>query len=332
MSVRRSSIVLGTTGVVLIALAIVLRFVLVPILTKLPTNTDLGIQYSGTGTLLNAQALQSGDTAHVLAANVPITVDRRVKVTGANGSTAIVSDNLTINAGGQKLPSDHTYALDRTTQAGARPIDAAAVEPSLGALSSTFPIGPKPDDSYRFYDSTTRTIVPLRYAGSGSLDGRSVNTYKVDATGPVRDAGLLKLLPQALPKNLLAGLAPLLPADVRAKVTPAMLAALPDPVPLGYTGVTHIDAWVDRQTGVPVNEHINEQVLVDVSLGAQSLSLTPVLALDFQISPDSQKYLADQATSHGHLLTIIKVIVPIVLVVLGILLVAVAIVRQVRRR
>ncbi len=228
----------------------------------------------------------------------------------------------------QALPSNHTYALDRTSLKGTTASKGTTVEPSKGALSSAFPIGPKAGNAYHFYDSTTRNIVPLRYAGHDKIRGRSLNVYTVAATGPVKDPGLLKMLPPALPKKLFAGLASLLPADVRAKATPATLAALPDPVPFTYTGITHITADVDRQTGVPINEHINEQVVANITAGGQTLSLIPVLALDFQITPASQKYLADKASSSGTLLTVMELVVPIVLVVLGVVLVVIAVLRR----
>jgi hypothetical protein len=328
VAVRRSSIVLGVIGVVLIVLALLIWFVVVPIATQLPGNTDLKVAYSGTGTLLNASALQSGNTKDVIATNVPVTVARELKVTSVHGSTAIVADDLTIHAGAQALPSDHTYALDRTTLEGVTPPAGIAVEPSVGALSSAFPIGPKADDSYRYYDSTTRNVVPLRYTGSATVAGRSVNVYKMSPVGPVKDPGLLKLLPPALPKKLLAGLAPLLPAAVRAEVTPATLAALPDPVPLTYTGTTVIVAYVDKQTGVPVNETISEQVVANVTAGARTLSLLPVLALDFHVTPASMADLAHKARTSGELLTVIEVIVPVVLVVLGAILLVIAVLRR----
>jgi len=78
--VRRSSIVLAVIGIVLIVLGVLIRLIVVPIATKLPGSTNLGVTYSGTATMLNARALQSGDTKHVIAANVPMTVDRRLKV------------------------------------------------------------------------------------------------------------------------------------------------------------------------------------------------------------------------------------------------------------
>jgi hypothetical protein len=328
LSVRRSSIVLAVTGVVLIVLGVLVRFVVVPVATKLPGSTNLGVAYSGTATLLNSSALQSGDTKNVIAANVPTTVDRRVKVTGVHGDTAIVSDDLTIHAGSQTLPSDHTYALDRTTLEGVTPPPGIAVEPSRGALSSTFPIGPQANDSYRYYDSTTRGIVPISYTGHATRDGRSVNVYTIASTGAVKDPGLLKLLPPALPKKLIASLAPLLPAAVQAKITPATLAALPSPVPLSYTGTTHIVAYVDSQTGVPIDQTVSEQVVVNVAAGAQALSLIPVLALDFHVTPASMNYLASKAKTAGELLTLMKVIVPIALVVIGVVLLVIAILRR----
>jgi hypothetical protein len=136
------------------------------------------------------------------------------------------------------------------------------------------------------------------------------------------------MLPPSLPKKLLGSLAPLLPAAARAEITPATLAALPDPVPLSYAGTTHIAAYVDEQTGVPIDETISEQVVVNVATGARTLSLIPVLALDFHVTPASMQYLAHKAQTSGELLTVIEVIVPIVLGVIGAILVVVAIVRR----
>src|SRR2546430_3931382 len=162
------------------------------------------------------------------------------------------------------------------------------------------------NDSYRFYDSTTRGIVPISYTGHATRDGRSVNVYTIASTGAVKDPGLLKLLPPSLPKKLIASLAPLLPAAVQAKITPATLAALPNPVLLSYTGTTHIVAYVDSQTGVPIDQTVSEQVVVNVAAGAQTLSLIPVLTLDFHVTPASMNYLASKAKTAGELLTLIR--------------------------
>jgi hypothetical protein len=152
--------------------------------------------------------------------------------------------------------------------------------------------------------------------------------YRIASAGAVRDPGLLKLLPPSLPKNLIAGLAPVLPAAVRAKITPATLAALPNPVPLSYTGTTNIVAYVDSQTGIAIDETVSEQIVVNVTAGSQTLSLIPVIALDFHVTPASVKYLANKAKSTGELLTLMKLIVPGALVVIGVVLLVIAILRR----
>ena len=227
MSIRRSSSVFFALGVILVALSLVVVAVVVPFATRLPGNTDLMVHYSGTASLLNPAALQSGDIGHALASNVPTTVDRRVQVVSTDGTTAIVKDGLNIRAGNLEIPTSQTYALNRTSLKGVKSTDGTAVAPSMGALSSAFPIGPKSNNSYRFYDSTTRAIVPITYTGAAQRDGRSVNVYTISASGPVGDPTLLKLLPSALPKSLLPAVAGLLPPAVRAQFTPSDVAQLP---------------------------------------------------------------------------------------------------------
>ncbi len=53
-----------------------------------------------------------------------------------------------------------------------------------------------------------------------------------------------------------------------------------------------------------------------------------MLALDFHVSPASMKYLAHKAKTGGELLTLMKVIVPIVLIVMGVILLVIAILRR----
>src|SRR5471032_939937 len=118
MGIRRSSLIVGAVGVVLIVGAIVVRFVVVPAVSVLPSNTNLSIQYAGTGTVLNATALADGDSAHILASGIPITIDRNIKVTSGHGNTAVVADDLTLKAGTTTLPNDHVYAVDRKTLNG----------------------------------------------------------------------------------------------------------------------------------------------------------------------------------------------------------------------
>ncbi|UIX29395.1 porin PorA family protein [Streptomyces sp. GQFP] len=328
MSIRRSSIVLASVGLVLAALAVLVRYVVVPIATKLPGDTDETVRYSGRATMLNSEALQSGDTAHAIDSNVPITVDRRLRVTSTHGDTAVMKDVLTVHAGSQDLLSTHTYAIDRKDMRGSTPPSGTSVEPSKGALSSAFPADGKRDDSCTFYDSTTRAVVPVQYTDSATREGRAVNVYKITAAGPVKDPSMLKTLPAALPKKLVGGLGASLPEATRAKFTPAAVAALPDPVPLAYTGKTTILAYVDQQTGIAIDQTIDQQVIANTVLEGSRTSLLPVSAFNFKITPASVNDLGDQAASAGLLLTLMTDIAPLVLLVIAAALILIAYLRR----
>src|SRR3984893_9279408 len=77
LSVRHHPIVLAGIGVVLIVLGVLVRFVVVPVATKLPGSTSLGVTYSGTATLLNSSALQSRDSKKVIADEASATGHQR---------------------------------------------------------------------------------------------------------------------------------------------------------------------------------------------------------------------------------------------------------------
>src|SRR5215813_8581032 len=111
---RRSGWILVVLGVLLVVLAGILRFVFAPNATKLPSDTDTATTYSGTGTVLNATALQSGDVANALLRNIPVTLDRHVFVSSTDGNTAVVHDDLTLKTQPTTVEDDHTYAVDRT--------------------------------------------------------------------------------------------------------------------------------------------------------------------------------------------------------------------------
>ena len=54
MPLRRSSIVLGVIGAVLIISALLVELVAVPVLTRLPGSLDVTLHYTGTSSRLNA--------------------------------------------------------------------------------------------------------------------------------------------------------------------------------------------------------------------------------------------------------------------------------------
>ncbi|MET8427726.1 porin PorA family protein [Nocardia sp. NPDC004860] len=327
MSIRRSAKIMLPLGVLLVVAAAVMRFYVVPSVSKLPSDLDVTNHYEGTGTLLDAAALQAGDAAHAVNSNVPVTLDRHTYVSGTHGDTAIVHDDFTVNApGGISLPTNHTYAIDRKTMDAAAAPTGIEVEAHRG-LTIGLPISPNPDTGYQLYDFATGTTVPMKYTGNSTVAGREVLDYLVESAGNLQDKAILAALPPTLPKAQLAGMAPLLPADLQAKLG-AAAEALPDPVPLKYTVTSKFGLAADKALGTPVNGTLAMTIIANVDIAGKPVAIMPVMALDTKLTHDSIAQAADTAASTSRLLTIAAIAVPVVMAILGLALLVIGVMRR----
>jgi Porin PorA len=327
MTVRRSSVVLGVIGALLLGSALLVRLVALPVVSRLPGNLNVTFNYAGTANLLNAQALQSGDTAHVFLTGVPATIQRQVSAVSTTAHTAVVSDTTNLTVGGKASAQRHTYALDRTTLR-TRPAPAGtAVEPSNGCLTVAFPLHPKADSAYTVYDSSTQRCFPASYVGAAHRGGRGAYEYTATITGTVKDPQVLQTLPPGLPKQAAAALAPQLPETLRAQLA-AALPQLPDPIPLTYAAQTTLNVWADRETGLPLDETLHQQVVAGVTIAGQRVTLMPVLDVSAAATPDTVTSTAHLARTASTKLRLIGIVTPAVLGVLGLLLLSVAVLRR----
>ena len=326
MPIRRSSKILFVVGVLLIAAAAGIRFLLVPSATKLPTDLDSTAQYTGTADLLNAQALESGDIANAIARDVPVTIDRHIYVSNSTGDTAITHDDTTLNTPSGAIPNNHTYALDRTTLDSAPAPSGEAVEDHSG-LTISLPLHPAASSDYQFYDTATRTTVPVTYVDSSAVSGRDVHNYTVDARGPLADTTVAASLPPALPKSLLTSILPLLPANTAAEIGGA-LDTLADPVPLNYTAETAITLAADTVTGAPIDATLNQKVIANLDLGGRTVTVMPVLAIDTELTDASVADAAAASAKASSQLTMIGTYAPLTLLVLAAVCIVVAWIRR----
>lgn len=319
---RRSRWILVGFGVLLIALAALLRFVVGPTATRLPGNTDTTTTYSGTGSVLNAAALQTGNVAGALAQGIPVTLNRHVYVSATNGGTAIVHDNGTLKAGSSSSPDNHTYAVDRKRLTEAATINGVQVEQHQG-LTVAMPVDPEPASNvYTYWDTVTRKAVPVTFIGVEDRGGRKTYHYRAVAAGAVADPVLQQQLPAALPKSLAPKLLALLPAQTQKLLAP-LVGALPAQVPLTYTASSTYDVWADAKLGAPLDTKINRSVVANVALGGNTLPLVPVLAFDVAQDQASVTDAASTADNAALKLAWIELWGPLVLLLLGLALIAV---------
>lgn len=324
---RKSSAVLMILGVLLIALAAVTRFVVTPALTKLPGDTDTTAHYDGTATMLNSAALAAHDTAHAIAKDVPITMDRHIYVTDTDGDTATVHDEVTMHVpGAEAEPDGHVYTIDRVSM-NASEVSAEGVDPAaIDGLDFTLPLNPGQQD-YSIYDTATQTTVPLTYAGESTVSDRDTYHYDLTASGPLRNEHTLQTLPPALPKALIAQIMPMLPEGTQQALT-ASMDTLPDAVALTYTVTTTGGMDADQTLGAPLNAQLAQTVVANVDTAAGTVPLLPVIDVKAHLSDetvaDNVATVADKAKS----LNLISTEIPAALALLGGLLVVVGFVRR----
>jgi hypothetical protein len=328
---RKSTITVAAIGVLAIAAAATLRFGVVPGLDEVPANLDLTGHYAGTASLLNSAALASGDTAHVFLTNVPVTATQHVRVTATDGSTAVMSSDITVSGadGSKLLAANHIYAVDRVTLEPAAAPAGSNAENHTG-LAVGFPLTPK-ETTYQFWDSTSDTAAPATYTKTTTTNGRQTYVYAVHSAGPVKDPTTLAGLPAQLPKTALAALAPGLPAAQATQLT-AALPVLPDSIPLTYASVTDVTATVDVATGWLLALTQQQTITASMNLPTGATPLAPVLSMTLTSTPASIADSVKDATDAANLLTLAGATIPAALAVFGLILVVLAIWLARRRR
>ena len=118
-------VILVVVGVLLVAAAGILKWVIVPSQTKLPSNLNVNLAIDGTYSGINNAALKKGDLAHLRLQNAPITFYWSVQAQKSQGDSLLVSDARQI-----VLKSDGTHLAD---QAFAYSMDGKTVQ-----LNNTF--------------------------------------------------------------------------------------------------------------------------------------------------------------------------------------------------
>jgi hypothetical protein len=247
---------------VLVAGAVIVRLAVYPSQLRFPADVDVSRSYEGDlAVMMNPSAIETGDLANMFLRDVPVTIERNVKVLEVGGDDgAIVQDAATMNGpAGPIMATEDVYAIDRTTMESiANFSDDPRVALSEGLVIG-WPIGTEQRD-YVGWNGDTFDTVSLTFAGEEVRGG--IETYRFTAAGEpaiIVDPVLLETLPATLPKALLgqmaAGLG--LPADQAAQFE-QLLQVLPDQVPISYTYSFEKAYWVEPTTGVLVDVDVFE--------------------------------------------------------------------------
>ncbi|WP_059013585.1 porin PorA family protein [Streptomyces specialis] len=320
---RKSTWILGGLAVLLLAAAAVTRLAVYPAVHRVPSDLDVTLQYTGKATLLDALALESGDLANAVKRDVPVTVDRHVRVVDTSGDTAVFADRQTLHGPDHETLADikHRWALDRR-DLDARPApEGSGAEPHRGLVIG-WPLDPGKRD-YRWWDFATSTEVDAVYDGTETVADRTAYRYRIRAEGPLTDPDLSAALPPALPKEAVSGIAATMPAGQRPDT--AALAGLPDTVPLTYAATTDLRVWGDSETGSVLDTAQRRVFTARTTEEAGGGTLFPVSDVDVRVTDDSVRDRADYADSAARSLWLVGTLLPLALLVAAALIAALAI-------
>jgi hypothetical protein len=319
----RTSVILAVVGVLLLAGAAVVRFVVLPKVSTLPSGFDTTQSYSGTYDGVNPAALAGSSAGTTVLRNAPMTAGRRYQTSSVDGNTAIVTRTLQRALAGQSQPAAQVrYAVDRTDFTGQpAPSGSSGVVASQGQIFS-LPLHPSTSGSYRLWDEATAKAYPLGYKGTTTVAGRTTYQFTTTAEGTLADPASLGL-PTSVTRPQLTALAPSLldqiPAPLQAQL-PAILASLPDTIPLTWTSSTDVGFWADATTGAPIRTQSTQKI----SGGIAGIAL-PLGTIALKTTGSSEQTIADDAASNASKLTLVGTTIPLVLLVLGIVVLVIAV-------
>jgi len=326
VKLSRSSVALAVVGVLLIVAAAVVRFVVVPSVTKLPTDLDVTLRFEGTYDGINPAVL-SGEATEVLAEGVPIVASRTVTAESVDGDTEIVrrADERTVGDG-EPAVTEVFFAVDRgTAEAGPAPDGAEDVTDAEG-LVFTLPVDPSPEDGvYEYWDQNTLQSAPVTFEGEETLGGRDVYRYESVSEGELANPAALNL-PTSLPKDTLAALAPGLEGLVSPELLaalPAVLPSLPAEIPIAWTSRTTTLVDSDQELGATIAGGSTQEVTGSLDLGVTTVDV-PFATIAIYSTDDSIDDRGDEVGDQSSLLNLVGTILPIVLLVLGVLLIVAA--------
>lgn len=317
-------VALGVLGVLCLAAAAILKWVVTPNQAKLPSDQNTTRQYEGNAKiLLNPQALSTGDLTKALLVNTPVKANRNAKVLAVDGNAAQMQDTRTLTtANGQTIgETQATYAVDRKTLEATPDHPSSWQVTAAQGLTVSWPIGAEKQD-YTGWVQETQATTPLKYLRQETKQDLTTYVYQSSsAPAPIMDPQVLKALPPALPVSTLTALSSALPLppDVKSQLE-ALLPQLTQPVPLSYTYQVTSTYWVEPTTGIVVDVHREEIRKAGLSAGGKTLAaVLPVYDVATAYTSTSASDAASDAKDDKNTIDLVGTTLPLILLIVGIL-------------
>ncbi|WLP92172.1 porin PorA family protein [Gordonia sp. NB41Y] len=325
MHIRRSSLVLLVLGVILVIGAVLLSTVITPLLSRMPAGLEKGSVFVGT--------MATPDATGKLAER-PVEVQRTMKVDAVQGNSALITSSSAVYAtprseGAQPIGgSAQKYAINRSDFTQEPAFDNVAVIDQHGGAVIGVPPNPS-HDGQSYYDHYLGRAVPLTFAETGDVEGRSVVRYTYDASGALADEKTATTMKAALGKKFGTDGSVIPTQALTLMGVPASaLDGLGATVPVTIVAHTVATMTADKQFGSFLV--VDQKISMGAAIGdLDKLIFTiPMQVTDVHTSDASVASAAAELTDNAAKLAWIRLWIPLIVGLLGAIAVVVAIIRR----
>jgi len=308
----------------MIVLAPLWKWVVAPVLVKLPDNINETSYYEGVLTL-NVDPNSMQVLPPDMPVKIPLTITRKdvSAPEKSDGSVAVIKETAVAKGPGGKdfLAYTKYYALDRKTAKNVTS-DQADVKNRTG-YSITLGFFVNKDGTYPFWDDDTRTATNLEFVKTDTMDGFQ---YKGIPVIVWKGGGEAKTVtpPLGLPSKISG-------AQVKAIIPSLTTLNDTEMYPIDYIKRTTATVVVDQKAGTVVSlPAYQEEYFVDASaLGQGKIKLA---TLNYHQTPASVKTQLDHAAKTYKLLDSVETYIPIGLLVIGLIELIIGLILYLRKK
>jgi len=308
----KAGIVFVIIGLVLVLIAPVWKWGVVPTVVKLPDAIDQTLIYEGVLTL-NVDPTSMSPLPPDMAVKIPLTitrVDLSDKAKGTN-KVAVVKETAVAKGPGNKDFLSYTkyYALDRKTGKNVAGKNSDQNRTDYSLMLGFFV---KNDGSYAVWDDDVGQAGKLEYITTEKMDGFTYKNVEVKEWKFVGSPEKTKEPPLGMPSKITG-------AQIKAVLNNTSLPFNDtDMYPIDYLKATTSTIRVDTKTGsiFDIVDYKDEYFVDATALGMGKLKLAQI---QYHQTPENIKQNLDVAAKSYMLLNSVEIYLPLIMLILGLI-------------
>ncbi len=310
MKRSKAGIVFVIIGLVLVLIAPVWKWGIVPTVVKLPDTIDQTMIYEGVLTL-NVDPTSMSPLPPGMEVKVPLTITRTDVSDKAKGTNkvAVVKETAVAKGPGNKDFLSYTkyYALDRKT---GKNVAGKNSDTDRTGYSLLLGFHVKNDKSYTIWDDDVGAAGKLEYVTTEKMDGFDYKNVEVKEWKASSAGEKTKEPPLGMPSKISG-------AQIKAVLNnPDLPFSDTEMYPMDYLKATTATLRVDTMTGSIFDVVDNkEEYFVDATaLGMGKLKLATI---QYSQTPENVKQNLDVAAKNYMLLNSVEIYMPLLMLILG---------------